>query len=251
MIVYMGRKKTSGLFVSQIPPDASLRAMLYSGGMNMRVRIIGPAQAALAWQYQVENLGEDWRCVPAGEELLLLLPGQEGRAALSDMLARPPLAPPFILGNDALDGPLPPVEELPKLVQTWHHLLYMPALASVHLPMTADIAAAMLRVMAVPPRLKAWDFLPQMCAWTVVHPPLLTDLQHGLYPLIGQQHGLSAGAVERRLRLCVESTWVHGSLPALERFFGDSVDPEKGKPTNREFLCRVQERLTLAVQRLV
>ena len=52
----------------------------------MRVRIIGPAQAALAWQYQVENLGEDWRCVPAGEELLLLLPGQEGRAALSDML---------------------------------------------------------------------------------------------------------------------------------------------------------------------
>ena len=102
MIVYMGRKETSGLFVSQIPPDASLHAMLYSGGMNMRVRIIGPAQAALVWQYQVENLGEDWRCVPAGDELLLLLPGQEGRAALSDMLARPPLAPPFILGNDAL-----------------------------------------------------------------------------------------------------------------------------------------------------
>lgn len=217
----------------------------------MRVRIVGPARETLAWQYQVENLGEEWRCVPAGEDLLLLLPCQESRAAMAEMLARPPLAPPYMLGEGAPDGPLPPVETLPRLVQAWRRALYMPALTGVHLPMTADIAAAMLRAMAVPARLKAWEFLPQMCAWTVVHPSLLVDLQHGLYPLIGKQHGLSAGAVERRLRLCVESTWIHGSLPALERFFGDSVDPEKGKPTNREFLCRVQERLTLATQRLV
>ena len=68
---------------------------------------------------------------------------------------------------------------------------------------------------------------------------------------IAARHGMTAAGVERSLRLCVESTWMHGSLSALERFFGNSVDPERGKPTNREFLCRVQERLALAMQRLV
>ena len=90
-----------------------------------------------------------------------------------------------------------------------------------------------------------------MAALTVVHPPLLNDLQHGLYLLIGRKYGLFAAAVERSLRLCVESTWMHGRIDALERFFGSSVDPERGKPTNREFLCRVAERLTLSMKRLL
>ena len=217
----------------------------------MRVRIVGPAREAVMWQYQVENLGEDWHCVPMGEELLLLLPGQEGEGALQELLAHPPIAPPFILGDDASDGVLPPVEELPEFVLHWRKGVCLPAMAEHHLPMATQVTSALLRTLAVPRRLKTWDFLPEMCALTVVHPPLLVDLQHGLYPLVGRRYGLSAGAVERRLRLCVESTWIHGSLPALERFFGASVDPEKGKPTNREFLCKVAEWLTLAVQRLV
>ena len=217
----------------------------------MQVRIAGPAREALRWQYQVENLGEDWRCVPAGEELLLILPGREGQAALWELLTHIPVAPPYILGEGAPDGPLQPVEQLPELMRRWRQELYLPAMAEHHLRSAARVAEALLRMLAVPRRLKAWEFLPQMCALTVVHPPLLKDLQHGLYPLIGKQYGLSAAAVERRLRLCVESTWIHGSLPALERFFGASVDPEKGKPTNKEFLCRAQAWLTLAMRRLV
>ena len=90
-----------------------------------------------------------------------------------------------------------------------------------------------------------------MIAVTVVHPPLLEDLQHGLYPMMARQHCMTAAGVERSLRLCVESTWMHGSLPALERFFGNDIDPEKGKPTNRVFLRRMQRQVTGAVQRLL
>ena len=89
-----------------------------------------------------------------------------------------------------------------------------------------------------------------MVALTAVHPPLLTDLTHALYPLIARRHGKKPAAVERSLRLCIESTWMRGDLTGLERFFGCSVDPDKGKPTNREFLCRVQERVTFAARRL-
>ena len=43
---------------------------------------------------------------------------------------------------------------------------------------------------------------------------------------------------------------MRGSIGALDRFFGSSVDPEKGKPTNREFLCRIREHITLGALRL-
>lgn len=229
--------------------------------MNVLVLAVSEAEGR-TWQYTVENLGSDWRCGIActAEQAtfrlsewvdVLLLLGGEGDALLMQLRERPMLAPPYILGEDAPDGELPSVEDLPALLHAWRNEMYLPAMAQQHLQTAANMASALLRAMAVPPRLKAWAFLPEMLAWTVVHPPLLDDLQHGLYPHIGIRCGLSAAAVERRLRLCVESTWMHGSLAALERFFGSSVDPERGKPTNREFLCRMQERITLAMKRLV
>lgn len=229
----------------------------------MRCVLLSPVQeTGLAWVYEIENLGEAWRCEMVstasqalraleGAELLLLFPGRESALLLQAMTERPPLAPPFILGEGAPDGPLPRAAELPDIVRCWRREGRLPVLAWRHVQNAADLACALLRTMEVSCRLKAWDFLPEMCALTVVHPALLHDLQHNLYPLMGARCGLTAAAVERRLRLCVESTWTHGSLDALERFFGSSVDPEKGKPTNREFLCRMQERLTLTMQRLV
>lgn len=230
----------------------------------MDVIVLAPSERiGRQWQYAVEDLGADWRCTPVtgaeqaafllGEwaDVLALLPCGESRILLRALMENPPLAPPFILGVDAPDGPLPAVAELPDLMLAWRRALRLPALAERHLSATMDIASALLRTMQMPARLRAWAFLSEMCALTVTHPPLLNDLQHGLYPLIGQRHGMTAAGVERSLRLCVESTWMHGSLAALERFFGSSVDPERGKPTNREFLCRVQERLTLTMQRLV
>ena len=229
----------------------------------MNVIVLAPTQqAALAWQYQVEDLGADWRCTPAataqqarslaeGADVLLLLPGPEGAALLSALMDAPPLAPPYILGDNAPDGPLPPPQELPQLAAAWQRDLVLPALCHQRLPAAQDMAAAFLRILEVPPRLRACDFLPDMLALTVVHPPLLQDLQHRLYPLTARRHGMTAAGVERSLRLCVESTWMHGSLAALERFFGLSVDPEKGKPTNRAFLRRAQQQLTSGLMRLV
>lgn len=230
----------------------------------MDVIVLAPSERiGRQWQYEVEDLGDNWRCIPVmgaervlsgleqGAEVLLLLPGRESRLLLRAIGEHPPLAPPYVFGEQAPDGPLPRAEELPQVLAALRQEGSLPALAQSHLPSTMEIAAALLRTMEVPRRLRAWRFLPEMCALTVVHPPLLNDLQHGLYSLIGRKYGLSASAVERSLRLCVESTWMHGRLSALERFFGSSVDPEKGKPTNREFLCRVQERLTISMRRLL
>lgn len=227
----------------------------------MNVIVLAPTpEAARCWQYAVEDLGAEWRCTPCvtaeeclplleGADVLLLLPGPEREALLARLTACPPLSPPYVLGG--MDGPLPRTEELPGLLAAWRVERRLPALHTRHLAQTREMAAALLRAMDVPPRLRAWAFLPDMLALTVIHPPLLINLRLHLYPVTAEKHGMTAAGVERSLRLCIESTWSHGSLAALERFFGMSVDPEKGKPTNAAFLRRVSALLREGMLRLL
>lgn len=203
-------------------------------------------QQGLRWLEWVEDQDEAWQgtvyldaasaytaLCHGYHEVCLLCPCPEASSLAHRLEERPPAAPPWVIhAGDALPHGLPP------------------AVAQC-LPQLTCLSRALLRALTVQPTLRAWTFLPDMAALTVAHPPLLEDLKGRLYPLIGHRHGLSPAAVERNLRTLVESTWDRGNLEALERFFGHSVDPEKGKPTNKEFLYRVQERLTLAARRFV
>lgn len=212
-------------------------------------------------QWQVENLDEAWRCTPVQTavqamaalrreyaEALILAEDGEGQAMLQLLQARPLLAPPYVLGM-GFDGPDGRMAEAAALRQR-KCAGRLPVLSGLRMGEAEALARGMLKALGIAPGLRAWGFLPDMVGLTVVHPPLLVDLQHGLYPLTARRHGMREAAVERSLRLCVESTWSRGELAALERFFGHSVDPERGKPTNREFLCRVQERVRIAAERL-
>lgn len=198
------------------------------------------------WLAAMEDKGEEWQCqvfleaeeaycvlCDAYYEVCLLCPCPEAEALAARLAERPPLAAPWVIR---------PGQGVP---------VGMPPGAMQRLPQMTCLSRALLRALTVRPGLRAWDFLPDMAALAVVHPPLMDDLRGRLYPLVARRHGMTPAAVERSLRTLVESTWNRGNLAALERFFGHSVDPEKGKPTNKEFIFRVQERLTLAGRRLV
>ncbi len=49
----------------------------------------------------------------------------------------------------------------------------------------------------------------------------------------------TAARVERAIRHLIEVTWTRGDLDALEDYFGNTVNPAKGKPTNGEFIARM------------
>lgn len=233
-----------------------------------RCLVLGDARQGSAWQLRIENLGESWRCetVQTAEdtraacdgrqaELVLVCRGEEGAHFLRMMQARPPMSPPWLVTEGTCpfaDGrcTLSEAERLCIWWRMWEEAGRLPLLALGRYGQMVCLARGLMTTLNVPRRLRAWAFLPDMLALGAVHPALMEDLRGRLYPLIARRHGLTASAVERRLRLAIESTWNDASLSALERFFGHSVDPERGKPTNREFLFRVQERLLLAGQRI-
>ncbi len=67
----------------------------------------------------------------------------------------------------------------------------------------------------------------------------INNITFGLYPQLAARFNTTAARVERAIRHLVEVTWNRGDVDVLNRYFGNTVSPEKGKPTNGEFIARL------------
>lgn len=60
-----------------------------------------------------------------------------------------------------------------------------------------------------------------------------------LYIDIAKKYNTTPAAVERNIRHSITSAWLHGSLKEIHKLFRNSINPEKGVPTNSQFLARL------------
>ncbi|MDR0930701.1 MAG: sporulation transcription factor Spo0A [Clostridiales bacterium] len=66
-----------------------------------------------------------------------------------------------------------------------------------------------------------------------------------IYPPIARKYGTTESNVERAIRHVIERAWHNTDIDILSRLYGNSVNPEKGRPTNGEFICNVARKLRL------
>ena len=67
----------------------------------------------------------------------------------------------------------------------------------------------------------------------------INNLMFGLYPQLALTFQATPAQVERAIRNLIEVTWTRGDMDILNRYFGNTISPDKGKPTNGEFLARI------------
>jgi len=60
-----------------------------------------------------------------------------------------------------------------------------------------------------------------------------------LYPAIAKAASTTPSRVERAIRHSITSAWNRGSWEAQKRYFGHTVNPDRGAPTVGEYLARV------------
>ena len=90
---------------------------------------------------------------------------------------------------------------------------------------------------------------PRAAAALACSPAQGDSYRERLYPYVAGQCGTTPQAVEKAIRTAVESAWLQGSLEGIQALFGLSVDAEKGKPTNAEFLAMLAEHIKREIQR--
>ena len=72
-----------------------------------------------------------------------------------------------------------------------------------------------------------------------------------IYPEIANRFNTTSSRVERAIRHAIEISWIRGDLKVMEDIFGNSIDFERSKPTNSEFLTTIADRLKLHQKELV
>ena len=60
-----------------------------------------------------------------------------------------------------------------------------------------------------------------------------------LYANIADYYDTTPEAVEKAIRYAIENAWTEGDIDYQHSFFGMSIDEDKGKPTNAEFIARL------------
>jgi two-component system response regulator (stage 0 sporulation protein A) len=118
-----------------------------------------------------------------------------------------------------------------------------PRIARQHAARRQARARHELDDMGMSPALKGYAYLAQAICLVSVDAGLLHQATKRLYPLLAQENGSTGSNVERAIRHAIESTWTRGRMEALHRVFGNSRDPQRGKPTNAECIARLAQRV--------
>ena len=74
---------------------------------------------------------------------------------------------------------------------------------------------------------------------------LLGAVTKELYPAIAQANNTTPSRVERAIRHAIEVAWNRGKLETINSLFGYTVQNDKGKPTNSEFIAIIADKLRL------
>ena len=119
----------------------------------------------------------------------------------------------------------------------------VPALAAPWAEARRAAAEKLLDFLGVDRRLRGWQCMREAAAALSCAPSLGYSYRERLYPYAAAQCHTTPQAAERAVRTAVESTWLHGNLEAIQQLFGFSVDADRGKPTNAEFLSMLAEHV--------
>jgi len=103
----------------------------------------------------------------------------------------------------------------------------------------------MLHNLGIPSHIKGYQFLRDAVALVFDNPDMIGGITKELYPELAQKYDTTVSRVERAIRHAVEVSWNRGDLKLMETIFGHSVDIDKAKPTNSEFIVTIADKLRL------
>lgn len=103
-----------------------------------------------------------------------------------------------------------------------------------------------LRDLGCPASIRGYNYLREALVLAVRNPGYIKSINKGLYTAVSEKFCVSCTAVERGIRTLIETTWSRGDIDVLQLYFGNTVHPLKGRPTNREFIAQISDQIRLA-----
>lgn len=102
-----------------------------------------------------------------------------------------------------------------------------------------------LHTLGVPSHIKGYLYIRDSITMMYDNPDMLGGITKEIYPEIAKKYDTTPSRVERAIRHAIEVSWTRGDYDTMEDLFGHSVDYDKSKPTNSEFIATIADRLRM------
>ena len=107
-----------------------------------------------------------------------------------------------------------------------------------------------LHELGVPSHIKGYQYIREGIMLIYNNPDMIGGITKELYPEIASKYDTTVSRVERAIRHAIEVSWNRGDWDLMEEIFGHSVDIDKAKPTNSEFIVTVADKLILEYRKM-
>ena len=107
------------------------------------------------------------------------------------------------------------------------------------------LVTSVIHEIGVPAHIKGYQYLREAIIIAVEDMEVINAVTKVLYPEVARRFDTTASRVERAIRHAIEVAWDRGDIETLQKYFGYTVSNAKGKPTNREFIAMIADRLQL------
>ena len=113
---------------------------------------------------------------------------------------------------------------------------------------SSDIETQVTKIIhqiGVPAHIKGYQYLRTAILMTVNDSDIINSVTKVLYPSVAKQYRTTTSRVERAIRHAIEVAWDRGDVDTLNSYFGYTIQNNRGKPTNSEFIAMIADNLRL------
>ena len=113
---------------------------------------------------------------------------------------------------------------------------------------TPDIETQVTKIIhqiGVPAHIKGYQYLRTAILLTVNDSDIINSVTKILYPSVAKKYQTTTSRVERAIRHAIEVAWDRGDVDTLNSYFGYTIQNNRGKPTNSEFIAMIADNLRL------
>lgn len=100
----------------------------------------------------------------------------------------------------------------------------------------------------VPAHIKGYQYLRTAILMTINDSEIINSVTKVLYPSVAKKYSTTTSRVERAIRHAIEVAWDRGDVDTLNSYFGYTIQNNRGKPTNSEFIAMIADNLRLKLK---
>jgi two-component system response regulator (stage 0 sporulation protein A) len=111
--------------------------------------------------------------------------------------------------------------------------------------------SVLLHDLGIPTHVRGYQYIREGVMLLYASDGISSLVTKEIYPRIANKYQTTSSRVERAIRHAIEISWSRGDIKLMEDLFGNSIDFDRSRPTNSEFLSTLADKFKLNTKELI